>query len=65
MADVYISYAEAKMLTSNASSYVTAQGNNTLYNDYFGSTPTSDVIAILNGVADENNATRRYVLYFV
>ncbi|KAF9553541.1 zincin [Agrocybe pediades] len=53
-----LGYAEAKMLTSNASSYVTAEGNNTLFDEYFGSTPTADVIAVLNGVANENNSSR-------
>ncbi|KAF9445020.1 zincin [Macrolepiota fuliginosa MF-IS2] len=53
------SYIEAKSLASISSSYVSSKGaSDPVYTAYFGANPTSQVITILNAVANENSSSR-------
>ncbi|KAK0189683.1 Metalloprotease [Armillaria mellea] len=52
------SYTNAKQLAAAASSYITANGTNTLYTSYFGTSSTSMVTAVFDRVATESSTTR-------
>ncbi|KAK0430154.1 Metalloprotease [Desarmillaria tabescens] len=52
------SYTGSKALASAASSYIAANGTNSLYNSYFGTSPTSTVRAVFDRVANESSNTR-------
>ncbi|KAJ2915629.1 hypothetical protein MD484_g4804, partial [Candolleomyces efflorescens] len=53
------SYTEAKALASGGVSYINSRGaSDSLYRAYWGANPTSRVISVLNGVANENSASR-------
>ncbi|PFH47136.1 hypothetical protein AMATHDRAFT_43144 [Amanita thiersii Skay4041] len=51
-------YTEAKLLARVASSYVSTHGADSLYQQYFKTTPTSTVISVYNAVANENSSSR-------
>ncbi|KAK0441491.1 Metalloprotease [Desarmillaria tabescens] len=55
---LYHYYTEAKALASAASSYIAANGTNSLYNSYFGTTPTDTVRAVFDRIANESSNTR-------
>ncbi|RXW23119.1 hypothetical protein EST38_g2728 [Candolleomyces aberdarensis] len=53
------SYTEAKALASGGVSYINSRGaSDSLYRAYWGANPTSRVISVLNGVANENSNSR-------
>ncbi|KAK0441460.1 Metalloprotease [Desarmillaria tabescens] len=45
-------------LLRQASSYIAANGTNSLYNSYFGTTPTDTVRAVFDRIANESSNTR-------
>lgn len=52
------SYQEGQELASIASDYVSSNGRDDLYTSYFGTTPTSTVIGVLDNVANEDDSGR-------